>query len=88
MNLDGAWGGGLDPIVGVDVGVKTPSNALHGTGDACVGVYVRLLRHLVGLIEFCRYTFNTRAHRSGITPTSSRAHAYPSFPSKPSDTSH
>ena len=58
MNSDGPGGGGLDPFVGVDAGVKMPSNALDGTGDACVGAYVLLVHHLAGLIEFRRYTFD------------------------------
>jgi len=73
--------GGFDSFVGVDVGVKMPPNALDGTGDACVGVYVCLLRHLLGLIESLRRRApNARSHRSGISrsPTSARVHAYPS----------
>ena len=69
VNLDGAGGGGLGSFVGVDMGVEMPSNALDGTRDASIGAYVRWTHHLVGLIQFCRYTFNAGAHRSEITQT-------------------
>jgi len=88
VNLDGAGRGGLDPPVGVDLGVKMPSNALDGTGGASIGAYVRWARHLAELIEVCRYTFNPGAHRSGITWTSVRVRTYSPVSPNSSDTSH
>jgi len=88
MNLDGAGEAQLDPFVGVDSGVKTPSNALDGAGDACAGAYMRWVHHLVGLIKFRRYSSDARAHRPGIVRTSTRVHTDSSVSQKLSNVSH